>query len=97
MRRYVAAGVLGLLLLAAFRAMRGDRLEVRGADVYTGPSVANGEVGLVGNQAILARKVNEGSGEGVNLSGPSVAAGGQAQCVHRQLRGLASRVLFLAS
>lgn len=79
MRRLLTAGVMGLLLMAgavgsATAAIQGDYMEVRSADVYTGPCVANGEVGLVGNQAILAWKVKAGNWQGVDLSGLGVVA-----------------------
>jgi len=79
MRRFLAAGVMALLLVAGAAipskaAIKGDYLEVRSADVYTGPCFANGEVGLVGDQAILAWKVTEGSWNGVNLNGLGVVA-----------------------
>jgi len=50
----------------------GDYVETRNADVYTGYCVANSEVGLVGNQAIMAWHVKEGSWKGVRLDGLSV-------------------------
>src|SRR5678815_5855020 len=52
----------------------GDYVETRSADVYTGQCFANGEVNLVGNQAILAWRVQIGSWNGVALDGLSVAA-----------------------
>lgn len=54
--------------------IRGDYLETRSADVYTGQCFANGEVNLVGNEAILAWRVQSGSWDGVELDGLSVAA-----------------------
>jgi hypothetical protein len=42
----------GTSALAA--AISGEYLETRNADVYTGYCVANSEVGLVGDQAIMA-------------------------------------------
>jgi hypothetical protein len=50
----------------------GDYLETRSADVYTGTCVANSEVNLTGDQAILAWKIKEGSWNGVALDGLSV-------------------------
>src|SRR5204863_1898483 len=69
--------VLFLMLLsivASAQQIRGDYLETRSADVYTGQCFANGEVNLVGNQAILAWRVQSGSWNGVPLDGLSVAA-----------------------
>lgn len=52
----------------------GDYAEFRTADVYTGPCFANGEVGLTGDEAVLAWRVKSGSWEGVKLDGLSVLA-----------------------
>src|SRR3974377_735345 len=52
----------------------GDYIETRSADVYTGQCFANGEVGLVGDQAILAWHVRSGNWNGVKLDGLSVVA-----------------------
>ena len=43
-------------------------------DVYTGQCFANGEVNLVGNEAILAWRIQDGSWNGVDLKGFTVAA-----------------------
>jgi len=79
MRSYLIAAVVGLLLTAglavpAQAAIKGDYIEVRGADVYTGPCFANSEMNLEGKQAILAWKVTNGSWDGVALDGLSVVA-----------------------
>ncbi|HEY6333002.1 MAG TPA: DUF1326 domain-containing protein [Blastocatellia bacterium] len=52
----------------------GDYIETRTADVYTGPCFANSEVNLVGNEAILAWKINKGDWNGAKLDGLSVVA-----------------------
>lgn len=52
----------------------GDYIETRSADVYTGQCFANGEVGLNGDEAILAWHVRSGSWNGVTLNGLSVVA-----------------------
>lgn len=79
MRRILTAGSVGLFVLVlaagtAKAAIRGNYIEVRSADVYAGPCFANSEVGLVGNEAILAWKVKEGNWKGVDLSGLGVVA-----------------------
>jgi len=79
MRRFLAAAVVGLFFAAglavpAQAAIKGDYIEVRGADVYTGPCFANSEMNLEGKQAILAWKVTSGSWDGVPLDGLSVVA-----------------------
>ncbi|HTT21338.1 MAG TPA: DUF1326 domain-containing protein [Candidatus Sulfotelmatobacter sp.] len=58
----------------AAQAIRGDYLETRSADVYTGQCFANGEVNLVGNEAILAWHVRTGGWDGIPLAGLTVAA-----------------------
>jgi hypothetical protein len=54
--------------------IRGDYIEARTADVFTGPCISNSEVFLSGDQAVLAWKVTEGTYQGVDLTGLSVAA-----------------------
>ena len=69
------AGLVGLFPISmAAQEIRGDYLETRSADVYTGQCFANGEVNLVGNEAILAWRVRSGSWDGVSLEGLTVAA-----------------------
>jgi len=67
-------GVAVLLAVPGRAAIRGDYIEARSADVYTGPCFANGEVGLVGDEAILAWKIDQGDWQGTNLSGLGVVA-----------------------
>jgi hypothetical protein len=52
----------------------GDYIETRSADVYTGACVANGEVNLVGDQAILGWKVKQGDWNGICLDGLGIVA-----------------------
>ena len=72
--------LIGALCVAAVpsafaaAAITGDYVEVRSADVYTGPCFANSQVDLEGKQAILAWHVRNGSWQGVDLSGLSVLA-----------------------
>ena len=76
----VSAIMLGLIVVTAATAVRsraaiqGDYVEVRSADVYTGPCFANSQVGLEGNEALMAWKVREGAWHGVQLDGLSVVA-----------------------
>jgi Protein of unknown function (DUF1326) len=82
MRIYVPLVCTVLLLLsvsAAAQQIHGDYLETRSADVYTGQCFANGEVNLVGNEAILAWHVRNGNWDGVPLDGLTVAAAIRAQ------------------
>lgn len=66
--------LVGLGVLPSEAAIAGDYVEVRSADVYTGPCFANSQVGLEGRQAILAWKIERGSWEGTYLAGLSVVA-----------------------
>jgi len=73
------ATLIGSLFLvgpapAAKAQIRGDYLEARTADVYTGPCFSNAEVFISGNKAVMAWKVTEGSWDGIDLSGLTVAA-----------------------
>jgi hypothetical protein len=63
-----------LMAVPATAAIKGDYLEARSADVYTGPCFANGEVGLVGDEAILAWKIDRGDWKGTSLNGLGVVA-----------------------
>jgi hypothetical protein len=77
MRRLFAltAVIFAVLALAATgnaQHVSGDYIETRSADVWTGPCVANGEVNLAGDQAILAWRVRQGEWNGVALDGLSV-------------------------
>lgn len=58
----------------ALAGVRGDYLESRTCDVYTGPCFANGEVGISGREAVLAWRVESGSWEGVDVAGLGVVA-----------------------
>ncbi len=60
-------------------SLTGLYLEARTADVYAGHCYANSEVGLDGEEAVLAWNVSEGMYEGVELSGLSVVAVVKAQ------------------
>jgi hypothetical protein len=65
---------LCLATVAQAGPIRGDYMEARTADIYTGPCFSNSEIFLTGNQAVVAWKVTEGSWNGVDLAGLSVAA-----------------------
>jgi hypothetical protein len=53
-------------------SVRGEYVEARTADVYTGPCFANAEVGLGGDLAVMGWKIDQGEWQGVNLDGLSV-------------------------
>jgi hypothetical protein len=52
--------------------IHGEYLESRNADVWVGACYANSEIGLVGDQAIMAWRIAGGSWNGVKLDGLSV-------------------------
>jgi hypothetical protein len=54
-------------------AIRGDYLEARTADVFTGPCFSNAEVFITGHQAVMAWSIRQGSWNGEDLSGLCVA------------------------
>jgi hypothetical protein len=79
MKKFILPVAAGLLLLTAWArpgsaALKGDYIEARSADVYTGPCFENSEVGLTGQEAILAWKIQQGEWKGVSLAGLSVVA-----------------------
>ena len=72
---FIAASALFVLTVSAAgnaQTISGDYIETRSADVWTGPCVANGEMNLAGDQAILAWRVKKGEWKGVSLDGLSV-------------------------
>lgn len=71
---FAGAAVMTLCFVSIGNAQQiyGDYVETRSADVYTGPCFANGEVNLVGNDAILAWKIEKGQWNGAALDGLSV-------------------------
>lgn len=67
---------IGLCLfggVASAAQIRGEYLEARTCDVYTGPCFANAETDLAGKEAVMAWRVEQGGWNGVTLSGLSVA------------------------
>lgn len=54
--------------------IHGEYLESRNADVWVGACFANSEIGLVGDQAVMAWRIAGGSWNGVKLDGLSVVA-----------------------
>jgi len=82
--RYPLFAMIGIAILtlstcALAQQIRGDYIETRSADVYTGSCFANGEVNLVGNEAILAWHVQSGTWDGMQLDGLTVAAAVRAR------------------
>ncbi len=54
--------------VATAERVRGHYIESRTCQVYTGPCFANGEIGLMGKNAIMAWHINEGGYQGVELA-----------------------------
>lgn len=82
MRKSVLLALAGFFLFAvslSAQQIQGEYMETRSADVYTGQCFANGEVNLVGREAILAWKVDRGSWDNVKLDGLSIAAAVRAK------------------
>lgn len=79
MKKVIMGGLASLAAMVicaipSSAAIRGNYVEVRTADVYTGPCFANSQVGLQGRQAILAWTIRQGEWKGTDLSGLSVVA-----------------------
>jgi hypothetical protein len=73
--RAIGVAVLTLVpAIAGATEIRGEYVEARNADVFTGPCFSNSEISIYGKQAVLAWKVKEGSWKGVELGGFCVAA-----------------------
>ena len=75
MMMFISALALVVMAMASTsnaQSISGDYIETRSADVWTGPCVANGEVNLAGDQAIMAWHVNKGTWNGVSLEGLTV-------------------------
>src|SRR5262249_54475714 len=60
-----AAGVSG-------KAVQGNYIEARTADVFTGACFANGEAEQVGREAVFGWQIQQGNWHGVDVSGLSV-------------------------
>jgi hypothetical protein len=76
-RLWIALSTSFFAVSAAFAGaaeIRGDYVEARTADVFTGPCFSNAEVFIYGNHAVMAWKVTEGSWNGVDLKGLCIAA-----------------------
>jgi hypothetical protein len=81
-RSLVVVAVVGVALLWSLSVrsqagtksdtLRGNYLESRTCDIYTGPCFANSQVGLGGHEALLAWNVESGSFDGVDVSGLNV-------------------------
>ncbi|HXB19798.1 MAG TPA: DUF1326 domain-containing protein [Candidatus Solibacter sp.] len=81
MRRALLLTTVALFLAASAWAqqIKGEYLETRSADVYTGQCFANGEMNTAGDEAIVAWHIQEGSWDGVSLAGLTVVGAIKAQ------------------
>ncbi len=70
----LAMPLSGMAQAAPAKAISGDYIEFRNADVYTGPCFANSETGLTGQEAVLGWRVAQGEWNGAVLDGLSVVA-----------------------
>jgi len=75
--RLMAMTIILLAASAAFAAnlstaVKGEYIEARTADVFTGACFANSEVGLVGNLAVMGWRIEQGAWQGVKLDGLTV-------------------------
>jgi hypothetical protein len=67
--------LLSVLLTAADpSAIRGQYVEARTCDVYTGACFSNADTGLTGKNAVMAWKIDSGAYSGVKLDGLGVIA-----------------------
>lgn len=62
-------GVLLAISVPLAADVSGTYVEARTADIYTGPCFANGEVNLVGEEAILAWQIERGVVDGIDVAG----------------------------
>jgi hypothetical protein len=63
-----------LLTLGSADTVRGQYVEARTCDVFTGSCFANADTGLTGKHAVLAWKIQSGTVRGTKLDGLGVAA-----------------------
>lgn len=85
----------GALVLAAGPQIKGDYVEARTADVYTGPCFSNAEVFNTGDHAVMAWKITEGTYGGQDLRGLSVAAAIEATTTLSKDRPEAARSVVI--
>ena len=70
----VVLGLVAFSVASQAQKISGDYLESRSADVYVAQCFANSEVGITGDQALLAWHVRNGSWDGQKLDGLNVIA-----------------------
>ena len=79
--RIAGAALAAFLLVAALPAatlggaeLRGSYIESRNAEIYASHCFANSEVGIMGDLAVMAWDIEQGSFRGVSLAGTRVVA-----------------------
>jgi hypothetical protein len=68
----IAVIPLSALHAVELSGLSGDYMETRTCDIYTGPCFANAQVGLTGEDAIMAWSVTSGDVAGIDLAGLKV-------------------------
>lgn len=77
-------------------AIRGEYVEARTCAVWTGSCFANGEVNLMGKNAVVGWSVTEGSWDGVKLDGLKIAAVLNAEgTLHTKYEGKVTSVVYV--
>jgi hypothetical protein len=77
MKRLLAVAVFAAVVCAApvsAAGIKGQYIEARTCDIWTGPCFANAELNLAGKHAVLGWKVDKGDLDQVNLDGLGVVA-----------------------
>ncbi len=87
--------ILATAGLAQAESIRGDYVEARTADVFTGPCFSNAEIFIYGKQAVMAWRVSQGSYQGVKLDGLSVAAAVQASTTFSEDKPEAAQAVLI--
>ena len=97
----LAVAALALAMVPASAApltptISGQYVEARTCDVWTGPCFANGEINLMGKQAVAGWIVGKGAWGGVPLDGLKVAAAITSQgTLHTAHEGKVTAVVFV--
>jgi hypothetical protein len=68
----VAVTLFALPAIAGAGEIKGDYLETRTCDIYTGPCFANAQIGATGREALMAWSIDSGKQDGVDLAGLKV-------------------------
>ncbi len=76
MRFALLASLASVFLAGVVSAetITGEYVEARNSNMWAGPCVFNAEIGITGDMAVMAWKVNDGEYENVRLDGLSVVA-----------------------